>query len=128
MASDEIESLLNRIGNELARDTEYPLDGTFLYAEAGPSVVGTSIFKDLGDHLLFRISTGSTDDLILNLWEAAPTDKRWAAMQYRIEGGKFTVAFTYPEEFDPEESVRERRARILQQRYGNKRVVYPSLD
>ncbi|MBA2934143.1 hypothetical protein HZF05_08520 [Sphingomonas sp. CGMCC 1.13654] len=127
MANDEIGLLLNEIGNGLAHDKEYPLDGTFVYAEAAPAMVSTSIFKDLGDHLLFRISTNMVDDLILDLWDAAPTDRRWAAMQYWIAGGKFTASFTYPEEFDPEESVRERRDRILQQRYGNKRVVYPPL-
>jgi len=127
MASDKISSILNQIGNELSQDKEYPLNGTFLYAEAASNVVGTSIFKDLGDHLLFRSSTRITDYLILDLWEAAPAGRRWVTMQYWIEDGKFTASFTYPEELDPEETERDRRARILQQRYGNKRIVYRPL-
>ena len=130
MAS-EIESLLNEVGQVLARDTAYPLDGTFLYVEAEWQMVDMSIFKDLGDHLLYRepsdLRTGSMDGLdyvLLELWEAEAPDKRWASMQYRIEGGAFEASFTY-EPFDPEESMLDRRERVLQQRYGNKRIDYP---
>ena len=48
-------------------------------------------------------------------------------MQYRIGGGTFTAFFAYPDEIDPDESTMDRRSRILQQRYGNKRIDYPSL-
>jgi hypothetical protein len=130
MASDEMERTLNAIGNELAKDQKYPLDGTFLYTECTGGSVSTSIFKDLGDHLLFRLPGGVTDNipwLILELWEAAPADRRWATMQYRIEDGTFTASFAYPEEIDAEEPEGDRRDRILHQRYGNKRIVYPPI-
>jgi hypothetical protein len=127
MANSVTETLLNDLGRALAQDNDYPLDGTFLYAEVASQMVEMSIFKDLGDHLLFRLPMNELSDILLELWEAAPTEKRWSAMQYKIEGGRFDASFTYPEEMDPEESAGDRRRRILQQRYANKRVLYPPL-
>lgn len=127
MANDEIERLLNEVGSVLAQDTAYPLDGTFLYTEAASQMVDMSIFKDLGDHLLFRWSMHGLSDVLLELWEASDPKKRWAAMQYWITDGQFTASFTYPEEIDPNERTMDRRDRIVRQRYGNKRIVYPSL-
>ncbi len=34
--ADEVGALLNEVGNILAQDRAYPLDGTFLYVEAVP--------------------------------------------------------------------------------------------
>jgi hypothetical protein len=115
------------VGDVLARDTSYPLEGTFLYTEAASQMVDMSIFKDLGDNLLFRWPMNGLGGVLLELWEAADPKKRWAAMQYWIEGGKFTASFTYPEEIDPNERTMDRRERILQQRYGNKKIVYPPI-
>jgi hypothetical protein len=120
MASGEIERLLNEVGNVLAQDTDYPLEGTFLYVEAESMMVDMSI-KDLGDAILFRLSMRALSGVLLDLWEAADPKKRWATMEYRIVGGKFTASFTYPEDIDPNESTMDRRERIMQQRYGNKR-------
>ena len=44
-------------------------------------------------------------------------------MQYWIVNGKFTASFTYPEEIDPNENTMDRRERILNERYGNRRIV-----
>ncbi len=127
MGNNAIESLLNEIGCVLAEDNDYPLDGTFLYAEVASQMVEMSIFKDLGDHLLFRLPINELSDALLELWEAAPPEKRWSAIQYKIEGGRFDASFTYPEEMNPEESAGDRRRHILQQRYANKQVLYPAL-
>jgi hypothetical protein len=127
MFGDRTEKLLDEIGNVLAIDITYPLEGTFLYAEVQSQVTAASIFKDLGDHLLFRWPMNELHDILLDLWESEPSGRRWAAMEYRIDGDKFTASFTYPEELDPAESNSDRRERILQRRYGNKRIVYPAL-
>ena len=123
---NEVGALLNEIGNLLAQDTAYPLDGTFLYVEAELNWVGMSIFKDLGDHLLYQQPMDGLSETLIELWNAEVPEKRWSTMHYRIEGGKFDASFTY-ERLDPLESRIDRRERILQQRYGNKRVDYPSL-
>jgi hypothetical protein len=127
MAKDKIGVLLNEIGSILAQDREYPLEGTFLYAEVEWQMVSPSIFKDLGDHLLYRDAMDDITPVLLDLWEAPPLDKRWATLLYRIHDGKFDASFLYPEEIDPDDGPVERRERILHQRYGNKRIDYPPL-
>jgi hypothetical protein len=124
--ANEIGALLNEVGNVLARDTRYPLDGTFLYVEADWGWVGMSIFKDLEDRLLWRDPMEGLADVLLELWEAETPEKRWASMQYRIADGKFEASFTH-EPLDPEVTTIDRRASILQERYGNKQIVYPPL-
>ncbi len=124
--ANEIGDLLNEVGRILAIDKQYPLDGTFLYAEAAWQMVSVAVFKDLGDRILYEDPTDALSDTVLELWYAEAPDKRWSTMQYRIEGGKFEASFTY-EPLDPEVSTLDRREHILQQRYGNKRIVYPPL-
>ena len=79
--ADEVGALLNEVGNILAQDGAHPLDGTFLYVEAEPQSVSASIFKDLGDHLLYRFPTRTLNAVLLELWEAQAPRKRWTAMQ-----------------------------------------------
>ncbi|WBO22217.1 hypothetical protein [Sphingomonas abietis] len=122
----EAAAQLNAIGNLLAMDTQYPLDGTFLYVEADWGWADISIFKDLGASLLWRDPMDGLFEALLDLREAEASDKRWSTMQYRITGDRFDAAFTY-EPLDSEESTIDRRAIILRQRYGNKQVVYPPL-
>jgi hypothetical protein len=124
--ANEMGPILNEVGNILARDTAYPLDGTFLYVEAEWQMVGMSIFKDVGDRLVYRDPMDGLAEILLELWEAAPADKQWSSMQYRINDGRFEASFTY-EPLDPEVSSIDRREVILCQRYGNKRIDYPPL-
>jgi hypothetical protein len=123
---NEVGTLLNKVGKMLAQDTAYPLDGTFLYVEADWGWVDISIFKDLGDHLLWRDPAEGLTQALFELWEAEPPEKRWSSMEYRIVGDTFDASFTYGP-LDPEVSTMDRREHILQQRYGNKRIVYPPL-
>ncbi len=119
--------ILSEVGNILAQDTAYPLDGTFLYVEAEWQMVGMSIFKDVGDRLIYRDPMDGLADILLEIWEAAPADKQWSSMQYWINDGKFDASFTY-EPLDHEVSAIDRREVILNRRYGNKQVVYPPLN
>jgi hypothetical protein len=124
--ANEIGEQLNEIGNLLAMDTDYPLNGTFLYVEADWGWVDISIFKDLGENLLWRDATQELSDALLELWESEVPDKRWTSMMYRIEGDNFTASFTH-DPLDPNVSTIDRREVILQERYNNKQVVYPPL-
>lgn len=124
--ANETGAQLNEIGNILAQDTEYPLDGTFLYVEADWGWVDISLFKDLGANLLWRDATQELSYALLELWESEAPDKRWSSMLYRIDGDKFDASFTH-DPLDPNVSTIDRREVILQERYGNKRVIYPPL-
>ena len=124
--ADDVGALLTEVGTILAQDRAYPLDGTFLYVEAEPQSVSASIFKDLGDHLLYQLPTQALNTVLLELWEAEPVKKRWTAMHYVIDGDRFITSFSF-NRHDPEVSMITRRQVILDQRYGNKQVVYPPI-
>lgn len=128
MASADLESLLNAIPSILAQDSDYPLDRTLLYVEAEPGVIGPSIFKDRGNHIIFRMPPHELSEALLDVWEGLDPDERWAEMEYVVTDNKFDVAFTYTEEIDPAEYHFERRDRIVRKYFGDKPIVYPSLD
>lgn len=126
MPKNETEGLLDKIGGLLAEDTEFPLDETLLYARLARNMVAPSIFKDRGNHVLYRNpDLDRLGDALLDLWEAEAPDNRWAEIEYVIRDGKFDVAFTYPEEIDPEEEPLDRRRRIVARYFGDKPIVYP---
>jgi hypothetical protein len=71
MPNDRTTSLLNRIGQLLAEDTDYPLEGTLLYAKVDQAFVAPSIFKDIGDRILYRDpDLDRLGDALLDLWDA----------------------------------------------------------
>lgn len=126
MVNDETERLLDEIGHLLARDTEYPLDGTLLYAEVGQNFVRPSIFKNLPDRIVYRDpDLRDLGDALLDLWEAQDSRRRWEEIEYLVRDGKFDAAFTYPEEIDREEDPFDRRDRIVRRHFGDKPIVYP---
>jgi hypothetical protein len=126
MPNDRTTSLLNRIGQLLAEDTDYPLEGTLLYAKVDQAFVAPSIFKDIGDRILYRDpDLDRLGDALLDLWDAQDTKKRWAEIEYVVRGDKFRATFTYPEEIDSEEEPFDRRDRIVKRHFGNKPIVYP---
>jgi hypothetical protein len=127
--SDRTEDLLNKIGQLLAEDEEYPLDGTLLHARVQRNSVGPSIFKDRGDHILYRDpDLDRLGDALLDLWEAQEGAERWEELQYFVKDGRFEVVFVYPEELDPEEMSMDRRDKVVKQYFGDKPVVYPDWD
>lgn len=128
MANDESERLLVEIGQLLAEDTEYPLNGTLLYARLAHWSVTLAIFKERGNLVLYRWpDLDSIGDPLLELWEAQDTDDRWAEIEYVIKDGTFEVTYTFPEEIDPDEDTFVRRDRIVHRHFGDKPIVYPPL-
>jgi hypothetical protein len=125
----QTERLLNEIGQLLAEDTDYPLDGTLLHAEVGRMFVAPSIFKDLGDHILYRSpDLDRLGDTLLDLWQAQGSGKRWVEIEYVIRGDEFAAVFVYPDEIDPDEEPLSRRRRIVSRHFGNKPIKYPQPD
>jgi hypothetical protein len=128
MPNSETEQLLNEIGQLLAEDTAYPLDGTLLHAELDRNYVAPSIFKDLGDHILYRTPDLDTlGDALLDLWEAQGSKLRWREIEYVVRGDQFEAQFTYPDAIDPEDDPLERRRRIVKKHFGDKPIVYPPM-
>lgn len=126
MSDTEIGKLLNEVGQLLAEDTDYPLEGTLLHAEVDQGYVSPSIYKDLGDHALYRRpDLDRLGDCLIDLWKAYPSDKRWAEMLYVVRGPAFEANFIYPGELDPKEWPMERRERLVKAHFAGKPIVYP---
>jgi hypothetical protein len=124
--SAEIGALLNEVGQLLAEDAEYPLDGTLLHAEVDQGYVSPSIYKDLGDHAFYRQpDLDRLGNCLLDLWEAYPPNMRWAEMLYVVRGQTFEASFIYPRDLDPKEWPMDRRERLVKAHFGDKPVVYP---
>lgn len=126
MADAEAEKLLNKIGQLLMEDREYPVEPTLLYAQLDRNMVGESIFKELGNQILYRRPViEGLPSALLDLWEAQDGGDRWSEMEYVLRDGKFEVAYIYPDEIDSEEDVVKRRARAVRRHFGEKPIVYP---
>jgi hypothetical protein len=126
VANDETERLLNEIGQLLAEDTKYPLDGTLLHAEVSSGMVGPSIFKNRGNHILYRRpDLDRLGDALLDLWHAQAPGRRWAEMEYLVRDGRFETSFIYPDEIDYEVEPMDRRKLIVSRYFGEKPIIYP---
>lgn len=128
MTNDKTAHLLNEIGQLLAEDNEYPLDGTLLYAEVGDGYVAPSIFKDRGDHIVYRDpDLDRLGDALLDLWKAQDSAEPWREIEYVIRGGKFRASFNYPEDAGEEPFDLDRRETIVAKHFGDKPIRYPPM-
>ena len=121
MVNDETDRLLGEIGQLLAEDTGYPLDGTLLYAKVDSNYVAPSIFKNRGNNIVYRRpDLDRLGDALLDLWDAEEPKNRWAEIEYIVQGNTFEVAYIYADEIDPDEDPFERRDRIVMRYFGDK--------
>lgn len=126
MVETESEQLLNEIGRLLREDSDYPTEPTLLYAQLDHNMVGQSIFKELGNQLLYRWPVNERLlHALLELWETQDGRERWSELEYILRGDSFEVAYSYPDEIDPDEDVIERRERAVRRHFGEKPIVYP---
>jgi hypothetical protein len=116
--------LLAAIGAVLAEDVIGDPDGAFLYAEVEPGVVTASIYKDVGDRVIYCFPSSELADLLSEAWEALDPNKRWTAVSLTISGDRFSVDFDFPDELDSMEDHDDRRERLLQKKYGGKPIDY----
>ena len=54
VANDKVNALLDEIGQLLAADRASPLEPTLLYAQLDDNMIGESIFKEMGNQILYR--------------------------------------------------------------------------
>jgi hypothetical protein len=127
---DEVAELLNEIGQLLAEDTDYPLNGTLLYAQLDWGYVAPSIFKDRGDHVLYREpDLDRLGDVLLDLWNAQDSKNPWTEFEYVVHDGKFRATFGYPDEGHSKEDLLafDRRELAVAKHFGDKPIVYPPM-
>lgn len=129
MQNDKTGELLSLVGQLLAEDIEYPVDGTLLYARVARAHVAPSIFKDLGNHILYRApDLNRLGDALLDLWDEQQGEERWAEIEYIVRNGRFDATLVYPDEIDPDEDTFDRRDRIVAKYFGKKPIAYPGPD
>jgi len=100
----------------------------FLYVEAGDGWMDIAPFKIRGDDMEWFLPDpefGDVVSVISQTREAEKPNNRWAAMEYEVIDGQFTVRLKYAEDLDPHEFTDDRRKEILQRRFGNKKIRYP---
>lgn len=124
MANMEIGPLYGEIGALLARDIREDPEGVFLYAEGGDGWIAPSLFKRVGDHIVYRDPSEELCDKLEEAWETEEPDKRWAALRFEIANDRFSFSMQYPDDLDPQESTSERRDRILKEHFGDFEVDY----
>lgn len=62
---------------------------------------------------------------MFDLWYSEEPNKRWTAMHFTVDAGKFEAKFEFDDLERPDEDDDDRRERILRARYGDKPIVYP---
>ncbi len=123
------EQILAEIGQMLAADPAYPVENSLLQAEVDPEMISPSIYKDAGDHVMYRLpDLDRWSDILLELWYAREKNDRWSEIEYIIRNGRFEVNYIYPDDVGRSESIGERRKQALRRYYGDKPVRYPSWD
>ncbi|MDT8759091.1 hypothetical protein MZO42_10310 [Sphingomonas psychrotolerans] len=122
---DTFGSLLNEIGGALADIAGGDPDGVFLYVEIGEGWIRPSAYKEEAEIVRALDCSSTLLDLVEESWRAGRKERRWSVMEYDVKGSEFAVTFKYPDEVDVEIFDRERRAKALRDRYGDKPIVYP---
>lgn len=112
------------IGQLVARDVRDDPEGALLVAEVEEGVTAASIFKDVGDRVLYREASLELFNKIHEVWTTLAPDKRWATMLYKIADGRFSASFQFPDEVDFEIDHMYRRDDILKERYRDKPVDF----
>jgi hypothetical protein len=106
-----------------AAEDESEKDRVLIIAEAERAYQHVGLFFDAGDAVINQDFPHELDKAVERLWEAAAPDKKWQMLIYEIIDGRFTVEFLYPNDIDPEEDEDDRHDRIIDERFGNKKLV-----
>ncbi len=103
----------------------------FSYCMADDGFVSIAVYSDEGDHILQHDLLDDLADPVADAWYADREGKRWEYFELVINDADFTIDFTYPGDFDPQESWHDREMRLLQKHLGKKPIdcgqgwVYP---
>lgn len=129
MAPDDEARLIGAIADAIAYSGVRRGGDALLYAEAGWNWVGGSLFVD-HQTVIEWISSSDyhIDDLVLRLWMSAPDTKKWRALTMAVGEKLFRTGFDYGEGWSEDQGEGDRREAIIRRFFGDKPIVYPSLD
>jgi hypothetical protein len=127
--NEDVARVFSEIPALLHEEVGEETDGVFVYAEFEPGVISLGVYKDFGEKVVSYWASSELSDKLWEAWRAADPDKRWSAVFYTIEEGKFDVRFLYEGDWvEDEEGYTGRLPRILAAKYGNKPIEYPTFD
>jgi hypothetical protein len=128
MATEEMGKLLNQIGQLVAKTLGKVPDDVFVFIQAADQMSGGAIFENLPEQVIYHDFGHDVHDTILELWDAAPPDKKWSMLLYDIKDGRFDAEFLYTEDLEDEWDSLDYRQDALRKRYGDKPVIYPQRE
>lgn len=128
MATEEMGKLLNQIGQLVAKTLGKIPDDVFVFIRAADQLSGGAIFENLPGKIVYHDFGHDVHDTILELWDAAPADKKWSILLYDIKDGSFDAEFIYTNDLEDEWDSLDYRQDALRARYGDKPVIYPNRD
>jgi hypothetical protein len=126
--SAKIEAMYQQIGQS-ALDLADGLAGKLLvYAEVEDGVISADLFyvKE-GGTVRFRFSSKALQELLYTFWEGwkeEPGNREWRAMSYVVDGGKFKLDLTYPDQINADEDISDRRPLVVKKYFGDAKVDY----
>ena len=123
-----IEQLYQEIGLA-ALDLAEDLAGKLLiYAEVEDGVISADLFYvNQAGVVRFRFCPEDMKDLIYSLWERwqeYPDNREWRVMCYIVDGGKFQIQLTYPDQVKKDEDASDRRPLAIKKYFGDMKVDY----
>lgn len=124
-----IEQLYQDIGKEAVVFAEGLSGRLLIYAEVEDGVLSADMFyvNSSTNSVRFRFCQKPIKDLILDLWEAwreCPGNREWRVMCYVINGGKFSIDLSYPDQVNEDEDVSDRRPLAVKKYFGEAKVDY----
>ncbi len=123
-----VEQMYQEIGSAALGVAQDLAGKLIVYSEVEDGVISANIFyENLAGEVRYRFSPKRLEELIYSFWEqwaAAPGNHEWRAMTYVIEGGKFNIDLTYPDQIDPDSDLSERRPLVVKKHFGDMKIDY----
>lgn len=116
-------SLLTEVGLEATALVGGDPDGLFLYAEMDDARLSVFLFRNEGKAVRWYLDSFELTERIQRVWSSAEAKERWAVMIYEVQGGKFDVSLSFPEEVDFTSEQPERVFNALWKRFPGRKVV-----
>lgn len=123
-----IEQLYQEIGQAALQRAEALAGKLLVYAEVEDGVIAADMFYvNEAGVVRFQFCPKPMQSLIYSLWELwqeQPENREWRVLCYVIDGGKFSIDLTYPDQVKQDEEISDRRPRAIKQYFSDMRIDY----
>jgi hypothetical protein len=120
--------MYQEIGQATLSLAEGRTEKLLVYSEVEDGVISADVFYvSQADVVRFRFSPSSVKDLIYSFWERwkeQPGNHEWRTMSYVVDGGRFSIDLTYPDQINPNEDITVRRPQVIKKHFGDRTVDY----